>query len=131
MTDIITETTSEEGYASSSVVGEFELTLDAAEEAGPGTNGTLVATYAACFIPALRVGAQQRGHDDIGRVEIEAEADEDDDDDLEAIRFTVKTEADLGEDGDEIIERAEDICHVHSALREELHADITLEDDAF
>jgi organic hydroperoxide reductase OsmC/OhrA len=131
MTDILIESTSEEGYATTSIVGDFELSVDAGEEEGPGPNGTLVATYASCFIPAFRVGAQQRDHDDVGRIEITSEADLDDDDDLTAIRFTIKVEADLGDDVDDIVERAEDICHVHSALREELRAEITVEDDAF
>jgi len=131
MTDIITESTSEEGFTTRSVVGDFELTIDATGEDGPDPNATLVADYASCFIPAFRVGAQQRGMDDIGRVEITAEADLDDDDDLSAIRFKLRVEADLGEDKDDVIDRAEDICHVHSALREALHAEITVEDDAF
>lgn len=131
MTDILIESTSEEGFTTSSIVGDFELTLDATGEDGPDTNATLVATYASCFVPAFRVGARQRDYDDVGRIEIESEADLDDDDDLSAIRFTIKVEEDLGDDVDEIVERAEDICHVHSALREGLHAEITVEDDAF
>jgi len=131
MTDIIIDSTSEEGFTTSSIVGDFELTVDATGEDGPDPNATLVATYASCFVPAFRVGAQQRDHDDLGRIEVESEADLDDDDDLEAIRFTIRVEADLGDEVDEIVGRAEDICHVHSALREGLHAEITVEDDAF
>jgi len=131
MTDIIIDSTSEEGFTTSSIVGDFELTIDATGEDGPDPNATLVATYASCFVPAFRVGAQQRDHDDLGRIEVESEADLDDDDDLEAIRFTIKVAADLGDEVDEIVDRAEDICHVHSALREGLHADVTVEDDAF
>jgi organic hydroperoxide reductase OsmC/OhrA len=131
MTDILIETTSEEGFASRSIVGDFELLLDAEGEEGPQTNPTLVATYAGCWIPAFRVAAQQRDVDDLGRIEIESEADLDGDDDLEAIRFKVKTEADLGEDKDDVVDRAHEICHVDAALREDLRAEVVVEDGVF
>ena len=82
MTDIETTTVSEEGYASTSQVGDFELSIDATEETGPGPNGVLVADYASCFLPAFRVGG-------------------------------------------------EDICHVHAALKPELHAEISVHGGAF
>ncbi|WP_435078014.1 OsmC family protein [Halococcus sp. AFM35] len=131
MADINVSSTSEEGFATTSRVGGFELTVDATEEQGPSPNGTLVADYASCYIPAFRVGAQQRDYDDLGRIEIDAEGDLDDDDDLTAIRFDIRVEADLDGDEDELVERGEDICHVHAALREELHADIAIESGAF
>jgi uncharacterized OsmC-like protein len=132
MSDIQTSTVSEEGFASTSQVGEFELTIDALDEAGPNPNAVLVADYASCFLPAFRVGGQQRGHDDLGKVQIDADADLDEDDDLEAIRFDIYVEADLDDDTlATILERAKDICHVHSALREELRADATVHGDAF
>jgi uncharacterized OsmC-like protein len=131
MADINVSSTSEDGFATTSQVGGFELTVDATGEEGPDPNGTLVADYASCYIPAFRVGGQQRDHDDLGRIEIDAEADIDDDEDLEAIRFDMRVEADLDGDEEELVERGEDICHVHAALREELHADISLESNAF
>ncbi|MFB6280621.1 MAG: OsmC family protein [Haloferacaceae archaeon] len=132
MADIETATVSEEGFASTSQVGEFELTIDATDETGPNPNAVLVADYAACFLPAVRVGAERAGHDDLGRVQIDADADLDDGDDLERIAFTVHVEADIDDgDLDEVVERAEGICHVHSALREELHAEIEAHGDAF
>lgn len=132
MTDIETSTVSEQGYVSSSQVGDYELTIDATEEEGPSPNDVLVADYASCFLPAFRVGGQQRDHDDLGKLQIDAEADLNDDDDLSAIRFDLYVEEDLDdEELDEIVERAEGICHVHAALREELHADISVEGDAF
>ena len=132
MSDIQTSTVSEEGFASTSQVGDFELTIDATDEEGPNPNAVLVADYAACFLPAFRVGGQQRGHDDLGKIQIDADADLDDDDDLESISFDIYVEADLdGETFEEILDRAEGICHVHSALREELHADATVHGDAF
>src|SRR6056297_3593949 len=108
MSDIQTSTVSEEGFASTSQVGDFELTIDALGEQGPDPNSVLVADYASCFLPAFRVGGQQRGHDDLGKVQIDADADLDDDDDLEAIRFDIYVEADLDEETlSEILDRAE------------------------
>ena len=132
MTDIETTTASEEGYACTSQVGEFDLQVDATRETGPEPNETLVATYASCFIPAFRVGGSQRGEEELGRIQIDAEADLDDDDDLAAIRFDLHVGADL-DDGTaaEIVEWAEEICHVHSAVRPALRAEITVHADAF
>jgi uncharacterized OsmC-like protein len=132
MTDIETTSVSEQGFVTNSQVGEFELTVDATDEEGPNPNAVLVADYASCFLPAFRVGGQQRDHDDLGQLQIDAEADLDGDDDLSAIRFNIYVEEDLDESElNEITERAEGICHVHTALREELHADITVEGGAF
>lgn len=132
MSDIQTSTVSDEGFASTSQVDEFELTIDATGETGPGPNAVLVADYASCFLPAFRVGARQRGHEDLGTVQIDADADLNDDDDLEAIRFDVHVEADLDEATfAEIVDRAEGICHVHAALRPELRAAVTVHGDAF
>ncbi|WP_251343942.1 OsmC family protein [Haloplanus halophilus] len=132
MSDIETITVSEEGFACVNQVGDFEFTVDATDESGPNPNAALVATYASCFLPAFRVGGQQRGHDDLGKIQIDADADLDEEEDLESISFAVHVAADLSEDElDEIVGRAEDICHVHSALREELEADVDAYGDAF
>ena len=132
MSDIETSTVCEEGYACTSQVGDFDLQIDATDETGPNPNAALVATYASCFIPAFRVGASQRGEEELGKLQIDASADLDDDDDLAAIRFDLHVEADLDADAfDEIVERAKGICHVHSALREELQADITVHGGTF
>jgi uncharacterized OsmC-like protein len=125
MSDIETTTVSEEGYASTSQVGGFELSIDATGEKGPDPNQVLVADYASCYLPAFRVGADQEGYDDLGKVQIDADADLDADDDLEAIRFEVFVEAEIPpEDLANIVANGEEICHVHSALREGLHAEI-------
>lgn len=131
MPDIEVETTSEAGFVTESRVGNFAVTIDATGEEGPTSNEMLVTDYAACYIPAFRVGAQQRGYEELGKVVIDAEGDLDDGDDLEAIRFHIKVEADLGEDADEIVSRGEEICHVHAALRDGLHAEIEVTDNAF
>ena len=112
MADIHVTSTSEEGFVTRSRVGDFELTIDATDEEGPNPNATLVADYASCYIPAFRVGAQQRDYDDLGKIEIDAEAD-------------------IEGDEDELVERGEDNCHVHAALRDPLHADIAVESGAF
>ncbi|MBX0323532.1 OsmC family protein [Halomicroarcula sp. F13] len=128
MADIEVTSTCEEGYTTESVInGEWELVVDALSNDGPSPNEVLAADYASCYIPALRVAADQHGYDDIGAVEVEVEADLDEDDDLEAIAFHVEVEESLGDDEQEIVELGEDICHVHSALRDELHADIAIE----
>lgn len=132
MTTIEATTTCEEGYTTVSRVGEYELTIDATNENGPDPNEVLLADYVSCFIPAFRVGGNKEGHEDLGTIQVESEADLDDGDDLEAVRFTIHVEADLDAGTfDAITERAEDICHVHAALREELHAEIDVVGDAF
>ena len=129
MADIEATTTSEEGYATTSVIGEWELTIDATGEQGPTSNAVLAADYAACFIPAFRVAANKERVGEVGIIEIDVTADLDDGDDLAAIAFDIRVEESLGDSVDAVVERAEDICHVHSVLREELHADISVEDD--
>lgn len=132
MSTIETSTVSEEGYASTSQVGDFELSIDATEETGPGPNAVLVADYASCFLPAFRVGGNKEGVDDLGTIQIDAEAEIDEGDDLAAIGFTIHVEADLSdEEFDAIVDRAEDICHVHAALKPELHAEIDVHGGAF
>jgi len=128
MADIEVTSTCEEGYTVESVInGEWELIVDALSEDGPSPNEILAADYASCYIPALRVAAGQHDYDDIGEVEVEVAADLDEDDDIEAIAFDVEVQADLGEDAQDIVELGEEICHVHSALTEELHADISIQ----
>ena len=128
MTDIEVTSTCEEGYTVESVIdGEWELVVDALSEDGPSANQVLAADYASCYIPAFRVAANKSGYDDIGTVTIDVEADLDEDDDLTAFRWHIEVEQDLGDDEQDIVELGEEICHVHSALREELHADITIE----
>jgi organic hydroperoxide reductase OsmC/OhrA len=132
MSDIETSTVSEEGYTCTSQVGDFELTVDALGEDGPTAQQVLVADYASCYLPAFRVGGQQRDHDDLGQIQIDADADLNDDDDLTRISFAIHVEADLDDDEfDEIVERANDICHVHDALKEELYAEIEVHGGAF
>ena len=131
-TDVETTTVSEEGFATTSQVGDFDLSIDATEDEGPNPNQVLVADYASCYLAAFRAGAQKAGHDDLGKVQIDASATENDDDDVDSISFEVHVEADLDDDEfDEIVENADDICHVRSALKKDLHADVSVTGDAF
>ncbi|HET7324918.1 MAG TPA: OsmC family protein [Halococcus sp.] len=129
MADIEVNSTSEDGFTTRNRTQGFDITIDGSEEEGPSPTATLVADYAACYVAAFRVGGQQGDYDDLGQIEIDAEADLDDGD-LEAVRFDMRVEEALGDDADDLVSRGEDICHVHAALRDELHADIALEDDA-
>ena len=132
MSDIETSTLCESGYACTSQVGDFDLQIDATDETGPNPNATLVATYASCFIPAFRVGASQAGEDDLGQLQIDASASLDDEDDLSSVAFDLFVEADLDDDlADDLVERAEGICHVHAALKDDLQAAVTVHADAF
>ncbi|MFC7072119.1 OsmC family protein [Halovenus rubra] len=130
MSDINVTSTCEEGYTTESVVGDWDLVVDATDEDGPNPNAVLVADYASCFIPAFRVGADKEGFDDVGTITVESAAELDDGDDLSSISFDIHVESDLGDSVDDVVARAEDICHVHAALREELQADITVTDSA-
>lgn len=121
-------TASEDGTGIDNRVDGFDLTIDTATEAGPSPTGSLLVSYASCYVVALRIGARQRGVDDLGRVDIDAEADRDDDGDLTAIRFAIAVEGDLDDETlAAAVERANDLCHVHAALREDLRADVTID----
>jgi len=127
MADIESTTTNDSGFHSLSIVGEFELSIDATTEDGPSPNEVLVANYASCYTFAFRAGAQRNDYDDLGKIQTDASADLDDDDDLASISFDMHVEADLDDDEqDELKELADDICHVHAALREGLHADVSI-----
>ena len=125
-------TTSEDGFASTNDVRDFETTIDATGEDGPDTLEALLAAYGSCYVPALRVGGQQRGVDELGRIEIAVAGELNDDDKLESIHFDIKVEADVDDEkGAEVIDRAFELCKVHDALKESLHADADFEGNAF
>ena len=120
-------TVSTEGYSSTSEIGEFTLEIDATGEETPDTLETLVASYAACYVPALRVGAKQRDAGELGEVAIAATGDLNDDDKLAAIHFDVSVDADLDDEtASAVVERANELCKVHDALKADLHADVSL-----
>jgi uncharacterized OsmC-like protein len=134
MADIEATTTNESGFAAKSRVGNYELSIDATSEEGPTPNEVLVSDYAACYTFAFRAGAQREHDLDLGRIETEASADVDEDDDLEdgSVSFHLDVEADLDDEQiDDLIALGEEICHVHAALREELHADVEVTGKAF
>jgi uncharacterized OsmC-like protein len=120
-------TVSEAGFASTSTIRDFEVEIDPSGEGAPDTLELLLADYAACSVPAFRVGAQQRGVDDLGRLEIDVAGELNEDDKLESVSFDVTVEADLDDaKAAEIIERVEALCKVHDALKPSLHADMSL-----
>lgn len=126
------QTVSEEGFTSTTQIRDFEVLVDPKGETAPDTLEMLLADYAACSIPAFRVGAQQRGVENLGRIEIAVAGDLNDDGKLDAVSFDVSVEADIDDDkGAEIIERVKALCKVHDALKSSLHADMSISGDAF
>ena len=127
MADIEVTSSCAEGYAvDSDIDGDWDLVVDAANDEGPTAQQVLAANYASCYVPALRVAGQQRGYDDLGAIEVAVDAALDEDDDLAGVAFDVSVEADVSGDEAELVERGKDICHVESALQDDLSADVTL-----
>ncbi|MDJ1430997.1 OsmC family protein [Halostagnicola sp. A-GB9-2] len=125
-------TTSEEGFSATNETRDFETTIDATGEDAPDTLEALLAAYGSCYVPALRVGGEQRGVDDMGRIEIDVSGEQNDDDKLESIEFDIQVEADVDDEtAENVLERADELCKVHDALKSELHADKSLEGGAF
>lgn len=124
-------TTSASGYVSTSTIREFSVEIDATGESAPDTLESLLATYASCYVPALRVGGEQRGTGDLGEVTFEVTGELNDDDKLEAIHFDITTAASLDRDSaTAVIERANALCKVHDALKESVRASITVDGHA-
>jgi len=120
-------TVSTEGFSSENRIRDFDLTIDATGESAPDTLEVLIADYASCYVPALRVAAEQRDAGDLGEVAIDVTGELNDDDKLASVRFDVETDADLDADAaDAIVERANELCKVHDALKESLYADVDL-----
>ncbi|MXV62128.1 OsmC family peroxiredoxin [Natronorubrum sp. JWXQ-INN-674] len=125
-------TVSEEGYSATNEIRDFETAIDANGEDAPDTLEALLAAYASCYVPALRVGGQQRDAGELGQIEIETTGELNDDDKLESVQFDIRVEADVDDDtGEKIIERAFELCKVHDALKSDLHAETSFEGDAF
>jgi len=125
-------TVSEDGYASTTEVRDFSVDIDPGGESAPDTLESLLASYGACYVPALRVGAKQRDVGELGKVELSITGELNDDDKLDGIHFDIAVENDVSEaDGEEAIDRAFDLCKVHDALKGDLHAETTFEGDAF
>ncbi|MFC7175759.1 OsmC family protein [Halosegnis marinus] len=130
MADLESHTVNDGGFAATSRVGNYELSIDATKEEGPSPNEVLLADYASCYTFAFRAGAQREHDLDLGRIETSAEADLDEDDDLVdgSVAFTLEVEADLDDEQKAALtELGEEICHVHAALHEGMYADITVE----
>ena len=125
-------TVSEEGYESTTDIRDFSVDIDPGGESAPDTLEALLASYGACYVPALRVGAKQRDVGELGEIELSITGELNDDDKLAAIQFDIAVEEDVSEaDGEEAIDRAFELCKVHDALKADLHAETTFEGDAF
>ncbi|GKZ13549.1 hypothetical protein HAL_14300 [Haladaptatus sp. T7] len=125
-------TTSEAGYSAENEVRDFSVTIDATGEDAPDTLETLLAAYGSCYVPALRVGGEQRGAGDLGKIEIDVSGDLNDDDKLDAVAFDIKWEAETDDEtAQDVIDRAFELCKVHDAVKESLHAETTVETGAF
>lgn len=121
-------TVSDEGYGSTTDIRDFEVEIDPSGESAPDTLESLLASYGACYVPALRVGAKQRDVGELGKIELDISGDLNDDDKLESISFDVKVEEDVSEeDGQKVIDRAFELCKVHDALKSDLHAETSFE----
>ena len=119
---------SEEGFAATTTVRDHEVTVDLTHETAPDSLETLLATYASCYVPALRVGGRQRGVEELGSIEIDVTGQTNDDDKLESISFDVDVDVDLDDEtASKIVDRANELCKVHDALKPSLHADVTVE----
>ena len=127
MADIEARTVNEEKFYASSRVGDFELSIDATGEQGPSPNEVLLADYASCYTFAFRAGAMREHDLELGKIVTESSADIDDEDDLDdgTVSFTLHVEAELDDEQVEaLVALGEEICHVHAALHEGMHADI-------
>ncbi|KAB7512704.1 OsmC family protein [Halosegnis rubeus] len=130
MADLESHTVNEGGFAATSRVGNYELSIDATKEEGPSPNEVLLADYASCYTFAFRAGAMREHDIELGEIETEAEADLDDDDDIvdDSVKFTLHVEDDLDDEQIEaLVELGEEICHVHAALHEGMYAEINVE----
>ena len=124
MADIEATAKNDEKFFATSRVGDFELSIDATGNDGPTPDQIIVADYAACYSFAFRAGAQREHDLSLGKIQTEAEA-ELEDDYLAAISLTVHVEDDLDDEQVEsLIGLGEEICHVHQAVKPDLHADI-------
>lgn len=122
---------SEEGYKAVNSIRDFEILIDSNGEEAPDTVEMLLADYASCFVPALRVGGQQRGVDDLGTIENHVSGETNDEGKLTSITFDIRVDADIDDEkGREILDRAFELCKVHDALKESLHADASIEGNA-
>lgn len=121
-------TVSSEGFTASTEIRDFDLDLDATGDEAPDTLEALLATYGACYVPALRVGGQQNGVEDLGHVEIDITGELNDDDKLASVHFDVRLEEDVDDSTiQDIVDRADALCKVRDALKSDLHASVEVE----
>ncbi|QZA88320.1 OsmC family protein [Salinarchaeum sp. IM2453] len=119
--------TSKSGFNSEVSIRDFSLSVDATGSDSPDTLETTLAAYAACYIPALRVAADQHEIGELGEIELTADGETDEDGFLSIITFVVDVEKTLSdEERDQLIAKADELCKVHDALKQSLHATIEI-----
>lgn len=120
-------TRSTAGFTSTSNIRDHELTVDATGEGSPDTLEVLLVGYASCFVPALRVAADQLDVGELGEITLHVEGQLNESDKLKSVAFQVETEANLDPEGaDKLVSKAEQLCKVHDALKPALHATVEL-----
>ncbi len=120
-------TISEEDFASTSTIRNYVVDIDPGGEDAPDTIESLLAAYGACYMPALRVSAKQRDLGELGRIENVVDGPVDENGKLVSIAFDITVDAELSaDDVSALIERADELCKVHAAIRPRLQADITV-----
>lgn len=125
MSDIELTADNDAGFSATSDLDGQELRTHAQGETAPSTNEILVAAYAQCYAYAFRATAMRGDYEEPGAINVAAEADLDEDDDLAAIRLTLHVETAYDDATVEsLIAGADDLCHVHAAVADHLHADV-------
>lgn len=121
-------THSAEGFASTSTIRAFSVDIDPTGDDAPDTLESLLAAYAACYVPALRVAANRNDAGDLGAVDIDVTGELNEDDKLAAVSFDITTEAALdAEAAAAVVTGANALCKVHAALRDGLEAATTVD----
>ncbi len=93
MSDVTADSASDDRFTIRSVVGDWELTVDATNQNGPDPIQVLVASYVSCFVPAVRAGTRREDIDELGAVSMTATTTLDDDDALERVAFDITAES--------------------------------------
>lgn len=121
------QTTSDDGFVSTTDLTQGSIRIDATGEETADTLDHLLGVYAACYIPAFRVAAEQRDVGDLGQIDIDVTGELNESDKLESIAFDMQVDAEVGaDDVERIVERASQLCKVHDALKDSLAAQITI-----
>lgn len=121
-------TRSPAGFQSTAAIRSFSIDIDPTGEDAPDTLESLLASYGACYVPALRVAADKHDGPDLGAVDIEVTGRLNEDDKLAGVSFSITTDGGLdAATAADVVRSANALCKVHDALRSDLEANITLD----